>query len=166
MGFFGFVDKLKQLVGINKEVVEVKAEELEEEGYSITDIQDDEIEIEIPSGENEDEVLQKVYEEDLTTRRPPEPYNIFYYEYNTRADGKECPACKAHAESGTLELQIDPTGSVHVGADEKKIEQWLDYKWWDLLKNPRKDWKLAHRSHEYLGICRCKLNFTGESYSN
>jgi len=65
MGFFGFVDKLKQLIGINKEVVEQKAEELEEEGYSITDIQDEEMEIEVPQGENIEEVLEKVYEEDL-----------------------------------------------------------------------------------------------------
>jgi len=166
MGFFGFVDKLKQLIGINKEVVEQKAEELEEEGYSITDIQDEEMEIEVPQGENIEEVLEKVYEEDLTTRKPPEPYNIFYYEYSTKADGKECPACKANGEEGTLELQIDPTGSVHTGADEKKIEHWLDYKWWDILKNPRKDWELAHRLHEYRGLCRCTLKFTGESYSN
>ena len=164
MGFFGFVDKLKQLVGINKEVVEVKAEELEEEGYSITDIEDDEIEIE--TDEPIEEVLEKVYEEDLTTRKPPEPYNIYYYEYNTKGDSNVCPACKASGEEGTLELQIDPTGSVHTGADEKMIEEWTSYKWWDLLNNPRKDWKLAHRSHEYKGICRCKLNFTGESYSN
>lgn len=167
MGFFGFVDKLKQLIGINKEVVEQKAEELEEEGYSITDIQDEEMEIEIPQGENIEEVLEKVYEEDTKPLEPPEPYNIFYYEYNTMGDSKVCPACQANKEEGTLELQIDPTGSVHKGADEDKIEVWLDYKWWDLLKNPRKDWKLAHRSHApYLGLCRCTLIFTGEGYSN
>ena len=166
MGFFGFVDKLKQLVGINKHVTEDKAEELEEEGYSITDIDDEEIEIEVPQGENIEEVIQKVYEEDTGILPPVEPYNIYYYEYNTAGDINVCPACKASGEEGTLELWIDPTGSVHTGADEKKIEKWTSYKWWDLLKNPRQSMKLSHRSHEYQGICRCILNFTGESYSN
>ena len=164
MGFFGFVDKLKQLVGINKEVVEVKAEELEEEGYSITDIEDDEIEIE--TDEPIEEVLEKVYEEDTKTIEPPEPYNIYYYEYNTAGDSNVCPTCKANGEEGKLELWVDPTGSVHKGADEDMIEVWLDYKFSDLVGNPRQSMKLAHRLHEYRGICRCKLNFTGESYSN
>jgi len=165
MGFFGFVDKLKQLIGINKEVVEQKAEELEEEGYSITDIQDEEMEIEVPQGENIEEVLEKVYEEDVTTRVSP-PYNIYYYEYNTAGDSNVCPACKANGEEGTLELWVDPTGSVHKGADEDVIDAWLDYKFSDLVGNPRQSMKLAHRLHEYRGLCRCTLKFTGESYSN
>ena len=167
MGFLSWAGgKLKQLISVNKQVTEDKAEELEEEGYSITDIDDEEIEIEVPQGEDIDEVLQKVYEEDITTRKPPEPYNIYYYEYNTAGDSNVCPACKASGEEGTLELWIDPTGSVHTGADEKNIELWTSYKWWDLLKNPRQNMKLAHRIHEYKGVCRCKLTFTGESYSN
>ena len=75
MGIFGFVDKLKQLVGINKHVTEDKAVELEDEGYVITDIDDEEIEVEIPQGEDIDEVLQKVYEEDVVSTPPPTAYD-------------------------------------------------------------------------------------------
>ena len=171
MGFFGFVDKLKQLVGINKHVTEDKAVELEDEGYVITDIDDEEIEIEIPQGEDIDEVLQKVYEEDVTTKLPPPTaYDSYFYEFKTQEDKNVCPFCETEATTaGILELQLDPTGTVHAGADEDKIEDWLDYKFSDLVSNPRRDIKLAHRMHEYGGkpsICRCKLTFTGESYSN
>ena len=162
MGFFGFVDKLKQLVGINKEVVEIKAEELEEEGYSITDIQDDEIEIEIPSGENVDEVLQKVYEEDITTRPPPTVYDSYFYEFKTQDDKNVCPFCETEATTaGVLELQLDPTGSVHTGADEDKIQDYTDYKYYDLLSNPTKSVTLEHTvsPHKGRGLCRCKLQF-------
>ena len=167
MGFLSWAGgKLKQLISVNKQVTEDKAEELEEEGYNITDIDDEEIEIEVPQGENIEEVIQNVYEEDTGILPPVEPYNIYYYEYNTAGDSNVCPACKANGEEGKFELWIDPTVSVHTGADEKKIELWTSYKWWDLLKKPRQNMKLAHRSHEYKGICRCKLTFTGESYSN
>ena len=164
MGFLGFLGgKLKQLIGINKEVVEQRAEELEEEGYSITDIQDDEIEIEIPQGENVDEVIQKVYEEDLTTRRPPEPYDSYFYEFRTRDDKNVCPYCETEASiAGELELQLDPTGSVHAGADEKQIQDYTDYKYYDLLSSPTKSVTLEHTvsPHRGRGLCRCRLVFT------
>ena len=160
LGFFG--GKVKQLLGIRDEVVEDTVREMEDDGYEVTDVQDDEIEIE--TDKPVEEVIGELYEEDVIT--PDEPYNIYYYEYNTAGDSNVCPACKANGEEGKFELWIDPTGSVHTGADEKKIELWTSYKWWDLLKKPRQNMKLAHRIHEYKGVCRCKLTFTGESYSN
>lgn len=167
MGFLGFLGgKVKQLLGMEEQVIEDKVEEMEEDGYEVTDVTDNEIEIE--TDKPAEEVVDEYFEED-DSDDVDEPYNIYYYEYITAGDKRVCPACEADGESGTLELWIDPTGSVHAGADEDKIEDWLDYKFSDLVSNPRRDIKLAHRMHEYGGkpsICRCKLTFTGESYSN
>jgi len=163
MGFFKVIDRLKQLVGINNEIVEMKAEELEQEGYNITNIDENEIEIEIPTGETEDEVLQKVFEEDTYQPPPPEPYTSYFYEFRTRDDKNVCPYCETEAElAGELELQLDPTGSVHEGADEKKIQDYTDYKYYDLLNNPMKSVTLEHTvsPHRGKGICRCRLQFT------
>ena len=163
LSFFG--GKVKQLLGIRSEVVEDTVYELEDDGYDVTDVQDDEIEIE--TDKPVEEIIGELYEEDIEV--PDEPYNIYYYEYITAGDKRVCPACEAKGESGTLELHIDPTGSVHEGADEDMIEAWLDYKFSDLVGNPRRDMKLAHTLHEYgnkPSICRCKLTYTGESYSN
>ena len=163
MGFFGFFGgKVKQLLGIRDEVVEDTVREMEDDGYEVTDVQDDEIEIE--TDKPVEEVIGELYEEDIEV--PDEPYNIYYYEYITAGDKKVCPACEAYGENETLELHIDPTGSVHAGGDEEELDKWLDYKFSDLVKNPRQDMKLKHRAHEYKGICRCKLTYTGESYSN
>ena len=148
MGFLGFFGgKVKQLLGIRDEVVEDTVREMEDDGYEVTDVQDDEIEIE--TDKPVEEVIGELYEEDVIT--PDEPYNIYYYEYITAGDKKVCPMCEADGESGTVELHIDPTGSVHEGADEEDIERWTSHKWFDLVKNPRQDMKLAHRFHEYGG---------------
>ena len=167
MGILGFLGgKLKQLVSVRSQFVENKVEEMEEDGEEVTDVTDDEIEIE--TDKTADEIIDEYFEEDEDDVDEP-PYNIYYYEYISAGDKRVCPTCEAKGESGTLELWIDPTGSVHAGADEDLIDKWLDYKFSDLVSNPRQDMKLAHTVHEYgnkPSICRCKLTFTGESYSN
>ena len=165
MGFLGFLgSRIKQAFGVRDQVVEDTAEQMEEDGYEVTDLEDDTIEIE--TDKPIDEVVDEYFEDD---EDDVEPYNIYYYEYSTAGDKRVCPTCEAKGESGRLELWIDPTGTVHAGADEEKIEEWLDYKFSDLVSNPRRDMKLAHTVHEYgnkPSICRCKLTFTGEDYSN
>ena len=89
MGFFGFFGgKVKQLLGIRDEVVEDTVREMEDDGYEVTDVQDDEIEIE--TDKPVEEVIGELYEEDELT--PDEPYNIYYYEYFTAGDKTVCPA--------------------------------------------------------------------------
>ena len=163
MGFLSWAGgKLKQLISVNKQVTEDKAVELEDDGYVITDIDDEEIEVEIPQGEDIDEVLQKVYEEDVVSTPPPTAYDSYFYEFKTQEDKNVCPFCETEATTaGILELQLDPTGTVHAGADEDKIQDYTDYKYYDLLSNPTKSVTLEHTvsPHKGKGLCRCRLQF-------
>ena len=74
MGIFGFLGgKVKQLLGMEEQVIENKVEEMEEDGYEVTDVTDDEIEIE--TDKTADEIIDEYFEEDEDDVDEP-PYNI------------------------------------------------------------------------------------------
>ena len=176
---FGFVNKLKSLLGIQKDVVEDAVEELIDKGVEAEVVDDDSFEVET-EGKSVDEVLDDIQETWVEPRDDEEDdddedddvdgdrsYRIYLYRYKTRDDQRRCPDCSSYAETYTwdLELNIDAGGSSHAGGDEDIVKFLLknsDVSFEELLKNPTQsiqplELHVDKDPNGGYGTCRCKL---------
>lgn len=172
---FGFVNKLKSLLGIQKDVVEDAVEELTDKGVEAEVVDDDSFEVETEE-KSIDEVLDDIQdtwdeprddEEDDDEDDDAKPYRVYYYRYKTKDDQRRCPDCSSYAETYTwdLELNIDAGGSSHAGGDDDIIKFLLknsDVSFEELLKNPTQsiqplELHVDKDPNGGYGTCRCKL---------
>ena len=177
---FGFVNKLKSLLGIQKDVVEDVVEELTDKGIEAEVIEDDTFEVET-EGKSIDDVLDEIddtWEDDSTGSDDDEddegkPYNVYHYRYKTKEDQSRCPDCNSYAEtySWDLELNIDAGGTLHAGGDDDIIKFLLknsDVTFDQLLKSTTQSiepLQLHVDKDPYGGYntCRCKLIYIKQS---
>ena len=172
---FGFVNKLKSLLGIQKDVVEDAVEELTDKGVEAEVVDDNSFEVET-EGKSIDEVLDDIQdtwdeprddEEDDDEDDDAKPYRVYLYRYKTKDDQRRCPDCSSYAETYTwdLELNIDAGGSSHAGGDDDIIKFLLknsDVSFEELLKNPTQsiqplELHVDKDPNGGYGTCRCKL---------
>ena len=172
---FDFVNKLKSLLGIQKDVVEDAVEELTDKGVEAEVVDDNSFEVET-EGKSIDEVLDDIQdtwdeprddEEDDDEDDDAKPYRVYLYRYKTKDDQRRCPDCSSYAETYTwdLELNIDAGGSSHAGGDDDIIKFLLknsDVSFEELLKNPTQsiqplELHVDKDPNGGYGTCRCKL---------
>jgi len=178
---FGLVNKLKSLLGIQKDVVEDAVEELIDKGVEAEVVDDDSFEIET-EGKSIDEVLDDIQDTWVEPRDDEEDdddedddvgvgggrsYIIYLYRYKTRDDQRRCPDCSSFAEIYTwdLELNIDSGGSLHAGGDDDIVKFLLkdsDVTFEELIKNPTQSIQPLQlhvdKDPQYgYNTCRCKL---------
>jgi len=159
---FGFANFKQALKDVAHAVTEAIGNQVRDDGGYDTEVEEESVVVQT------DEPLEDILDNSDIDYEYEEPitYDVYYYKFKTKEDKNVCPTCvKAADELTNLELHIDPTGDIHEDGDEGDIQGLTDYKYYDLIKNPKGDISLEHTSgtassrHKGKGQCRCMLKF-------